>query len=52
MKVNLNMNKIRFREGEGQLAPARQQELLAGRLAGCNRVIRSGDALRELESIL
>jgi len=52
MKVRLNMNRIRFRDGEGQLPPARQQELLAERLAGCNRVLRSGDALRELEGIL
>ncbi len=52
MKVRLNMNKIRFRGGDGQLTPAQQQELLAGRLAGCNRVMRASDPLQELEGIL
>jgi hypothetical protein len=52
MKVSLNMSRIRFRDGDGQLTPAQQQELLAGRLAGCNRVKRSCDALQELEGIL
>src|SRR6185369_1410407 len=52
MKVLLNVNKLRFREGDGQLAPARQREILAGRLAGCNRVRRTGDSFQELEGVL
>src|SRR5690242_2912121 len=52
MKLSLNMNKIGFRAGDGELSTTQQQEILAARLAGCNRVIRSGESLGGLENLL
>ena len=52
MKVRVNLKKISFRQGDGDLSTCQQQEVLAGRLAGCNRVVRLGEALTDLERIL
>ena len=52
MKVRLNVKNIRFRQGDGNLSLADQQRILAGRLAGCDRVRRAGEALADLEDVL
>jgi tyrosine phenol-lyase len=52
MKVRLNVKNIRFREGDGKLSPSEQQEILARRLAGCNRVRRAGEPMADLEGVL
>src|SRR6185369_14219682 len=52
MKVILNLKNIGFRQGEGSLSQSQQLEILARRLAGCNRGIRDGEQLTGLEGIL
>ena len=52
MKVSLHTEKIGFRKGDGALSPAQQQEIMARRLAGCNRVLRAGEPLEKLELFL
>lgn len=48
MKVALDVKKIRFREGDGDLSPVQQREILARRVAGCSRVVRRG---REIDPL-
>ncbi len=52
MKVNLDAEKIRFRREDGSLPVARQLEIAAGRIAGCQRVLRPGESPGGLEAIL
>jgi tyrosine phenol-lyase len=52
MKVTLNTRKIRFREQAGELGPEQQRVILAGRIAGCARVVREGEPLKSLETFL
>jgi tyrosine phenol-lyase len=52
MKVLLNMNGIGFRQSDGGLSPERHREILAKRVAGCNRVIREGESLHDIEGFL
>ena len=52
MKVALDVQKIRFRKGDGKLIPAQQREFLARRIAGCNRIIRLGESLDRPETLL
>ena len=52
MKVALDAKRIRFREGETELAPAQQLEILAERLAGGKKVVRAGEPLNTLETFL
>ena len=52
MKVLLKITGIGFRQGDGGLSPERQREILATRVAGCNRVIREGESLHDLEGFL
>ena len=52
MKVDLELQNIRFRAGENNFSPAQQLGVLAKRLAGCNRVGRESESLKELERLL
>jgi tyrosine phenol-lyase len=52
MKVKLQVKNIRFRQGDEDLSSARQREILANRLAGCNRVLREGEPFAGLAGIL
>ena len=52
MKVALDVKKIGFREDDGELSAAQQREILARRVAGCNRVVREGEPLDGLETFL
>jgi tyrosine phenol-lyase len=52
MNVKLDVEKIRFRQGDDNLSTAQKLEIAAGRIAGCQRVLRSGESLPDLERIL
>lgn len=52
MKVDLRAEDIGFRRSDGSLSAARQRDLLGQRLAGGNRVVREGESLQKLESLL
>src|SRR6185369_13355863 len=52
MNVKLDVEKIRFRQGDKSLSATRQLEIAARRIAGCQRVLRQGDPLRDLENIM
>ena len=52
MRVRVNAKKLKVRSGDGDLFPAQLREILAGRLAGCNRVVRAGESLTDLEQLL
>src|SRR5262245_25941421 len=52
MKVKLDAEKIRFRKEDSDLSDSRKLEILSGRLAGCQRVLRQGEPLEELEKVL
>ncbi|MCM2358069.1 MAG: tryptophanase [Geobacteraceae bacterium] len=52
MKVRLHVNNIGFRQADGDLSAAQQREILAKRLAGCDRVLREGESLADLEGML
>lgn len=52
MKVILNQKNIMFRHGDDDLSTPQQLEILARRLTGCNRVIRDGEPLTDMEGML
>ncbi|MEW6719510.1 MAG: tryptophanase [Thermodesulfobacteriota bacterium] len=52
MKFALDVRKIAYRKGDGEPAPERQREILARRIAGCNRAIREGESLEKMNSFL
>ncbi|HEY6872064.1 MAG TPA: tryptophanase [Geobacteraceae bacterium] len=52
MKVELDVTRVRFREGDEGLSPDERREILARRAAGCGRVVREGESLQESAGIL
>lgn len=52
MRIDLQVQHLRFRPGEGHLSLGWQRDILSKRIAGSKRVVREGEALKELERLL
>lgn len=52
MKVAVNIDKISFRKGDGELPSERQREIVASRITGSRSPVREGESIMSLETFL